>query len=222
MSSFKDFYYAGVLREMPYIVSGDYFPKEAWEPTYISSRTLLRDYSPFGSKLFSGVCVQFYSENKSDNIIGVAHALKANSEVTNEEVFSLKFKRDHERTIIKYPEDINPLDVLQVSHVYITENLNLRGRGMPSFIYASLAKSGFVVVSDADQFLDGKELWKSMAYAAKLRNYRINIINSRTGQYLKDSRGIISYDTTNVDDSDIWSHSGDFNRQDVLLTLRGN
>lgn len=112
----------------------------------------------------------------------------------------------------KLPTSIkNPL---QVSNVFTEPEWE--NRGVAQFMYATLVRHGFTIVSDRVQYLGGKELWQAMVRKAHLKDYSITIYNEDAG-FVKDSSGIIlNYNASNIDDSVIWKTS-DIGRKTVLI-----
>jgi hypothetical protein len=109
----------------------------------------------------------------------------------------------HPSTLSAIPEDIkNPL---QVQLVYT--NPEFENRGIASYLYATIIKNGYTIISDEVQYLGGYKLWKKMANQAKLYNYKIYIWNKEDGYLKNDDGEIIEYDSTNIDDSLIWKEN---------------
>lgn len=117
----------------------------------------------------------------------------------------------HPNPASKLPDDI--INPLQVSNVW-TEH-EYEGSGVASYMYASLVRDGFTIISDRIQYLGGKELWKKMSREAGLSDYRINIWNEDSG-YIQDHGTPIEYNTQNIDDADIWQTT-DIGRKTVLI-----
>lgn len=93
-------------------------------------------------------------------------------------------------------------NVLQVDGVEILPKYKTKGYGF--LLYLSLAKYGYVIISDNTQNRGGKVLWKKLAKLANAENYKIYILeNGRP--VLDDSGEPIKYDGTNIDDADIWA-----------------
>jgi hypothetical protein len=109
----------------------------------------------------------------------------------------------YEQTPSHLPTDIvNPLQVQQAwTHPDFVRY------GIATFLYATLVRSGFTVISDRIQYLGGQQLWKSMAKKAGLGDYVVVVYNVETG-YAKDQNGqVLMYDGSNIDDSIIWDQS---------------
>jgi hypothetical protein len=109
----------------------------------------------------------------------------------------------HPGTLSKVPNDIkNPL---QVQLVYTATEFE--HNGIASYLYATIIKNGYTIVSDEVQYLGGYKLWKKMANQAKLYDYKIRIWNKDNGYLKDDNDQIIEYDSTNIDDSLIWKEN---------------
>jgi hypothetical protein len=117
------------------------------------------------------------------------------------------------RPVSKLPREFEK--ALQVQKVY-TEAA-FEHRGIASFMYAALAKLGYVIVSDKVQYLGGKMLWVKMAKEAGLRDYSIKLWNEDNG-WKKDEIGdIIEYNGSNIKDADIWSKGSSLGQKTVFI-----
>lgn len=208
------------LFEMPELRDWEIDPVQAgWvddKPTYNSFSTFERQYNDLqnSSLYIDGEKAIIGLAKKHVSCVAYIKAFKPNS---NEQVLQVisRIQFYYPRPISNLPKDIvNPL---QVQKVYTIDAY--RGDGIASFLYATLAKEGFTIVSDRVQYLGGKELWKHMAREANLSDYSIHIWSEETG-YLKDNSSgeIIEYDIKNIDDAIIWKKSGI--GQKTLLILK--
>ena len=73
-----------------------------------------------------------------------------------------------------------------------------------------------------DHFLElcgGVNLWKKLAREAIKSGVVVRLLDDEHG-YLKDKSGkVISYDSKNINDKEIWSSDLDFSKEHILLTL---
>lgn len=198
------------LAEIPYEID-----EQASESklTTLSDYTLSRGYDKLGTFLPAvegrGL-VTFFAEKTDHMVIGTVKVLvrvgKNKTEVRNKAIFNLSFKRVNTLEC-EIPEFKNR-KLLQVNRVRTsTEH---QGLGIAVAAYISLAKHGFVVLSDSTQFSDGKHLWKSIIQLAELKNYHIAVVDVE--------HGIIGvYD--DIDDSKIWTTDQDYSGERILLAL---
>ena len=102
--------------------------------------------------------------------------------------------------------DISNLSqVLQVSLVHVAAEQQDRGWAM--YLYASLIKAGFIVISDNTQYIGGKELWKKIARNSLDGKYSVYVIDQ--GKVRMNGDIPLKYDGINIDDSELWSENSD-------------
>ena len=205
-----------ILSETPYLHDGDYTPRDYKKNTFISDRSLARDFKFLGSDVFVNDKIYFHI---IDNL-RVHGTTKQKKDKTNEDsnkiIFSLKFKTT--KTINNIPDDLKNKNIVQVDSVYVDSEYS--GIGIASYVYLMLADQGYVILSDSSQFEDGKQLWKKIARESNFDDYQIRILDVDEG-YLKDKDGkIISYDSSNVDDAKIWTSGANTNGEFILLSLK--
>lgn len=204
------------LLESPYLHSGKL--KVSTHDTFTSHSSIDRMYDLFAESQFgSDHLVKFYMLKDIPKIIGVVSAQKPKTgEDSNLVIFSMFFKKQH--TLVKIPSDFAIDKILQVDLVSTAKTF--MGFGMASFVYATLVKKGFIVISDTSQFEDGAQLWKKMAREANVENYKVFILDDEYG-FLKDENGnVLEYDSHNIADSKIWSKDADFMGSHILLVMK--
>jgi hypothetical protein len=107
---------------------------------------------------------------------------------------------------------------LQVYTVY--NQPKFRNRNLAMAMYVLLARYGFTIVSDFEQFDGGKALWKKMALESSLRKFVIKIWSDEHGDWLRDKLGEpIIYDGTNIDEFFIWNDTTRKHEPTSLLVL---
>lgn len=93
---------------------------------------------------------------------------------------------------------------LQVHTVF--NQVEFRNRNLAMAMYVLLARYGFTVVSDFEQYDGGKALWKKMAAESLIRKFVIRIWSDAQGDWIKDSTGEpVVYNGENVDEFFIWN-----------------
>jgi hypothetical protein len=96
-------------------------------------------------------------------------------------------------------------NVIQVDGVRVGNTAKYQGWGF--YLYLTLAKCGYVVVSDNKQYIGGKELWKKIARELIHDNYKVYVIDSGVVRVGADGTPIV-YDGHNIDDAELWSADG--------------
>lgn len=186
--------------------------------SFTSDSSLARLYEPaFAEITVEGEKISFYMLKATKKIIGTIKATKPDTkQESNQIIFSIKFKSS--TTLVKVPSELDSSKILQVDRTAIDPEYE--GQGIASFVYISLAKAGYIIISDSSQFEPGAQLWKKLAREAHVKNYEIYVLDDEYG-FMKDENGkIIKYDASNIDDAKIWSHDQDFSGSHILLTLK--
>jgi hypothetical protein len=106
-------------------------------------------------------------------------------------------------------------NVLQVDGVRIGDKAKHQGWGF--YLYLTLAKCGYVVISDNTQYIGGKELWKKVARNVINSNYKVYVIDSGVVRVGADGTPVV-YDGHNIDDAELWSADG--SRKYTVFALR--
>lgn len=204
-----------ILNEMPYVHDGK-MKREPFKNTFLSDSSLERNYAMLGFVEARDEVVECHIlVDDHPNVTGTIKEKHPEGYDSNRVVFSLRFKSKH--TIVKIPQKIDQSRILQVDKVSIDKDFE--GFGIASFVYAQLAKRGFLVLSDTSQFTDGKMLWKTMATKANLRNYKIFVLDDEYGFIKKDGEPVV-YDGSNIDDAKIWSSGEDLSKEHTLLLMQ--
>ena len=125
---------------------------------------------------------------------------------------------DHLSTIVRiscrekgYPKEPHQLEnYQQVSMVNVSKEF--AERGYTKEIYNLIAKT-IDLVSDHEQFLGAKGLWKSLARDSDINVY---VFNGNLNDYVRDEFGkIIKYNSSNLKDKMIWGST--FEHKSILL-----
>lgn len=209
-----------ILKESPYLLSGDHYDPSVEYFNNISDNALQREYYRVGEfpiNIGNSTDILEFHLLKSDRsvMLGTVTGEKHESP-TNVILARLEFK-DH-MSLKKTPDGIDHQTLKQVGSVYISPRL--RNLGIASFMYIIMLKLGYVIISDRDQFEPGKQLWKRMARESLHGNYVIRIVTD-AGEFLKDSNGnVISYDDSNIAESKIWSSGEDMTGEHILLMMK--
>lgn len=92
---------------------------------------------------------------------------------------------------------------LQVHTVFTHEKY--RTRFLAGALYILLARYGYSVVSDFEQWNGGRALWKKLAAEADARNYAVRVWSDETEDWIRSSDGEpVKYNAANLDDDQIW------------------
>jgi hypothetical protein len=204
-----------ILTETPYHHDG-VMAREKFGTSYTSDVSLERLYQELGEIKAKDDVVRLYLQNTKDNVIGVIKREKPDTKVeTNAMIFTLRFKKRN--TIDKMPAELKGHDILQVTKVSIDPSYE--GVGIASLAYALLVAKGYVVISDSSQFTDGKMLWKKLAKEAKLKDYKVYILDDHYG-FKKVGGKLVEYDASNIDNADIWTKGEDLSGEHILLVMK--
>lgn len=110
---------------------------------------------------------------------------------------------------------------LQV-HTVFNQN-HYRGRNLAMAMYVLLARYGFTVVSDFEQYNGGKALWKKMARESADRKFVIRVWSDENEDWLRgNDNEPIAYDGDNIDEFFIWNDSNRKYEATSLLVLSSN
>lgn len=93
---------------------------------------------------------------------------------------------------------------LQVGKVYT--HPEFRGMWLAGALYIVLARYGFTIVSDFDQYRGGKELWKKLAAESEARNYVVRVWDDTTTDWVRDQNNEpLKYNADNLADEQVWT-----------------
>ena len=96
-----------------------------------------------------------------------------------------------------YADDIYVIEIAQINEKYMS-------KGIISNVYLEIAKHS-IIVSDNLQYEGGKALWKKLA-KIKPNNIKCLVYSEKeNGRVFEDEKGIIDYNGSNIDDSEIWT-----------------
>lgn len=96
-----------------------------------------------------------------------------------------------------YADEIFAIEIAQINEKYMS-------KGIISNVYLEIAKHS-IIVSDNLQYEGGKALWKKLA-KIKPNNIKCLVYSEKeNGRVFEDENGIIDYNGSNIDDSEIWT-----------------
>lgn len=96
-----------------------------------------------------------------------------------------------------YVDDIYVIEIAQINEKYMS-------KGIISNVYLEIAKHS-IIVSDNLQYVGGKALWKKLA-KTKPNNIKCLVYSEKeNGKVFENENGIINYNGSNINDSEIWS-----------------
>lgn len=206
MQTFSQF-----LTENPYNQFGT-LPKRFEDGNVTSNKSIIRLYDFLFSHTFGNHLISFYKHKNANAIFGFTKIHNPQSpEHENKVVFNLTF---YDQPTLRHTIPHSA----QVESAIVADGYE--GLGIASYVYLRLALAGLTIISDSTQFDDGKHLWLKMARESLNSGYKITIFNDVMNKYLTDQNGnIIQYDSTNIDDCEIWSTNRDYSKMDILLVL---
>lgn len=95
-----------------------------------------------------------------------------------------------------------------------------RGEFLAGALYILLARYGYAVVSDFEQWNGGKALWKKMAKESEMRKYAIRIWDDSQEDWFRDNNGnVLKYNASNLDDESIWQDIAKNAQPTTLMAL---
>jgi len=194
------------LNEMSPILEPKELPHFITKREFYSDDTIDRDFKIlFDEKLsIRGNIVILIRNDNTSAVIG-KRGLRPNDKKSGIFIFGqLEFKfpvNIHDTIIPK----ANPR-ILQVDGVEITREMKTKGYGY--FLYFTLIKSGYSIISDNVQYLGGQALWKKIAKESKFNIYKVYVLDN--GTLRKDGDGkLVYYDGSTIKDSNLWSTNND-------------
>jgi len=209
-----------ILTEVPYHYKEKKEKKFKGEPWIISLSSVKRNYKTLNTNIIKGKEVKFLLIN-AETSAGVF--IKQKNKTPPEDDHDIKFEIGlrlffkRVKTLVNIPDDLKNKKILQVD--YVEADDAYEGIGIASKLYVELVKAGYAVISDTAQFDGGVNLWKKLAKNAVKAGVVVRLLNDELG-YLKDKSGkVISYDSKNINDKEIWSSDLDFSKEHILLTL---
>lgn len=168
----------------------------------VSDESLTNRFILLDSAYDKDESIRFYIRKTLGEAIVV---VKNSGNLPNKIICSLHFK------------DKSPIEkTLQVD--LVTTDKNYRSFGVATVLYLTLAKSGYNIVSDYQQYNDAIKLWKSIT--DNKGNLKVKVFDAKTKEYLKDDSGKdLEYSPKDIPDHDIWSTKPDRSKIMVLLVL---
>jgi hypothetical protein len=182
---------------------------------FISMDTVKRDFSVIAHD-FTGSGEEYFVvlRKHTDNaVIGLPGVRRPDKKVGIDVFGEVSFKHSVRFTGMQ-TFDVGR-QVIQVDSVRVGKDIQKFGWGL--YLYLSLARAGYVVISDNKQYIGGKELWKKIASNVVDSKYKVYVIDS--GNVRLDPAGKpVVYDGHNIDDAELWSL--DASRKYTLFALR--
>lgn len=184
-----------ILNEMPHDLGSDAPFNFKITNFEISANALNREFEFLGDLQSVTDTFSFWiRKNKSASVITIKGELRSGTQY-NDIITEVKFDN-------RFMIDVK--NQLQVSKAVTVEQY--RSYGLSLAMYVVLARYGYTVVSDYEQFAGGINLWKKIARESNFRNYAVRIWSDNTEDWIRDTNGdIVKYDGTNIDKSDIWN-----------------
>jgi hypothetical protein len=181
---------------------------------FFTDESISRDFSIIGIAKINNIEYKIVLK-KSQGIafIGEKGKRKLDGKPGIEIIGDVEFK--HKQTISGL-KSFPPNDkILQVRTVVIEPNNRIIGLGF--YLYLTLAKAGYMIVSDNTQYIGGKALWKKITAKVLKDDYAVYVLDH--GEVRLDDKGDpIVYDGSNIDDAELWSENVD--KKYTLFALR--
>ncbi len=197
------------LFEGPYHIDSDYRPSIKMD-SYPSFEGLKRENDFLGTLNKDGKEYNFWL-SKSKKVAKVS--TKGIDDIGQERelvVVRLEFQA---------AADIPVKNELHAHTVYTHEDY--RGEFLAGALYILLARYGYSIVSDFEQWNGGKALWKKMAKESEMRNYAVRVWDDNQQDWMKDENGeVMKYNASNLDDEKIWTHLSKQCEPTTLLVLQ--
>ena len=204
-----------ILAEMPTDLNKDAPFVFNIDGSYISDNSLKRDFNFIGDLKIQSVDFKFWINKKNNRALvtssaerGTAPELKdGDGQPTNLIVVDLHLKNNSDVAVS------NPIQVDTVS-----VNSKYESIGLSGILYIVLARYGFSVISDFEQYNGGVGLWKKIARYSNQRKYTVRIWNIRSGEFTANSNGSpLAYDEKNLQQDQVWNDIGQ--QTETLLVL---
>lgn len=95
-----------------------------------------------------------------------------------------------------------------------------QGLGYAKFLYKSIIRAGYTLISDFTQHPDGADLWKALARESSDDSIDVKIFDNNIKDFLRSDDGeIIIYDGRNIPDSKIWNIDGENPRNKFVVLI---
>lgn len=189
--------------------------------TYISSKTYSRLYTKISQfqlpePIGKHNSIDILLSKKGRLVEGVIPANRPiDDDMGYRIIFSLMFKDVLPRYL---PQEIIHEKTVQVDGVG-THN-QFEGKGLATFVYFTLAKMGYTIISDFYHEFGGLKLWRRLARLAGLNDYAVNIL-LENGEFVKDVDGnILNFNDGNYPKSKVWSTTPNEKHRETLLVMR--
>lgn len=179
---------------------------------FLTDEAMERDFSIIGKISIGGNDYIIALRNSGAiAVIGKTGKRKLDEKPGIEIIGDVKFKHNQTISGLKsFPADDK---ILQVNTVVVEPSFRTFGFGF--YIYLTLAKAGYMIVSDNTQYIGGKALWKKIAAKVLKDDYAVYVLDH--GEVRLDDKGDpIVYDGSNIDDAELWSESIDKNTHSLL------
>lgn len=204
-----------ILAEMPTDLNKDAPFVFNIDGSYISNNSLKRDFNFLGDLNIQSTNFKFWLNKKNNRALvtiqsenGTVPELKDGvGESTNLIVVDLHLKNNSDVLVH------NPIQVDTVS-----TNSRYESIGFAGILYVVLARYGFSVISDFEQYNGGVGLWKKIARYSNQRKYVVRIWNIRNDEFMINPDGSpIAYDEKNLQQDQVWNKIGQ--QTETLLVL---
>lgn len=189
--------------------------------TYISKNTYRRNYNKIAEFQLQQPIGKYSSVDIMFNVRGrlVEGTIPAKRPIDGDMgyriVFSLMFK---DALPNHFPQELLHKKVVQVDGVSTHKQFD--SKGLATFVYFTLARMGYTIISDFYHEYGGLKLWRKLARLAGLNNYTVNIL-LENGEFVKDKEGnVLNFNDGNYPKSKIWSTSPNQKLKNVLLVMR--
>ena len=182
------------LFEMPTLINKE-LPvyKERFQPFY-SLESVMRTFDIIWSQSDElGSYCALLEKDRSFAVWGVTAMDPKRAGIVGVEIVSIVDFKDGLN--IKTSIPFNPNNTLQVDLVQTAKRS--QQSSIATELYFRLAYAGFTIISDNEQWIGGKRLWKRLA--------RSSVSEHPTRVFLLRNNKLEPYDGTNIPDDEIWS-----------------
>jgi hypothetical protein len=200
------------LLEMPQLRDGDYVPFhisnpiEGVDPSIKSVESLSTRFTKLGEFSVPSIPKIEVFRGKHRKTIIVAGIPHEEDPYYYEILCHLELK---DRLTFQVPAGLAGKEIEQITSVYVTPRASDNRIAM--YLYLFLANTGITIVSDSQQHVPGKILWKNLLRKSSSLGVQIRLI--RHGKLINDPI------TSDYPEDQIWTSSGNAGGKSILLAL---
>lgn len=191
---------------------------------YMSIGALKRDYQLLGTFTLDSIEYYFWLINGKNSALVTTVSTEQDAPDAPSEIINDRY--GNRRHLIITTLELTPT-TLEIPNglraVTVSTNSRFRNLGFATMLYVVLARYGYKIISDFDQYTGGVELWKKLSNESTWRKYCVRIWDITEGDYVKDKNGNpIKYDGKNLAHDAIWNKVRSMSEKNTVLILSSN